>query len=166
MASFTKWVACWDIRSSRSPRSLTYRQTDIGIRHKLSTTLLYNPHMEFVRHVYVIIFLCMSERRLNRIIILPGLDLHDHQELRSKFLLFIHDLLQSLRSSGVSFFSYASLPQYFGSHDMCLFCIRCNQISASYSLAPSSSSLCLVCLKPINVDVLQQIQDSRENLKR
>jgi hypothetical protein len=30
-----------------------------------------------------------------------GLDLHDLHELRSRFLLFIHDLLQSLRSSGV-----------------------------------------------------------------
>ncbi|KJA29241.1 hypothetical protein HYPSUDRAFT_61271 [Hypholoma sublateritium FD-334 SS-4] len=67
------------------------------------------------------------------------LDLYDHQELRSRFLLFIHDLLQSLRSLG---------------------------ISASYSLAPSSSSLCLVCHKPIDVDVLQQLQDSKENLKR
>ena len=46
------------------------------------------------------------------------LDLHDLHELRSRSLLFIHDVLHSLRSSGVS---------------------------ASYCLAPSDSPLCLVC---------------------
>lgn len=46
------------------------------------------------------------------------LDLHDLNELRSRFLLFIHELLHSLRTSGVT---------------------------ASYCLAPSSSPLCLVC---------------------
>ncbi|RDB28886.1 hypothetical protein Hypma_015522 [Hypsizygus marmoreus] len=49
------------------------------------------------------------------------LDLHDLNELRSRSLLFIHDLLQSLRSSGVS---------------------------ASYCLAPSNSPLCLICAQP------------------
>jgi len=49
------------------------------------------------------------------------LDLHDLHELQSRFLLLIHDLLQSLRSSGVV---------------------------ASYSLAPSNSPLCLVCALP------------------
>jgi len=49
------------------------------------------------------------------------LDLHDLHELRSRFLAFIHDLIQSLRSSG---------------------------ISASYSLAPLSSSRCLICALP------------------
>ncbi|KAF8203661.1 hypothetical protein BJ912DRAFT_940654 [Pholiota molesta] len=67
------------------------------------------------------------------------LDLYDLHELKSRFLLFIHDLLQSLRSSGVS---------------------------ASYSLAPSSSSLCLICQKPVSVDVLQQLQGSSDKFRR
>lgn len=54
----------------------------------------------------------MSERRSNYIIF-PGLDLYDHQELRSRFLLFIHDLLQSLRSSGVCLFNYAGFALVF-----------------------------------------------------
>ncbi|KIM85200.1 hypothetical protein PILCRDRAFT_817199 [Piloderma croceum F 1598] len=45
-------------------------------------------------------------------------DLHDLHDLRTRFLLFIHSLLESLRASG---------------------------IPASYALAPSSSPLCLVC---------------------
>ncbi|KAH7930969.1 hypothetical protein BV22DRAFT_1053552 [Leucogyrophana mollusca] len=48
-------------------------------------------------------------------------DLHDLHDLRSRFLLFIHDLLESLRSSG---------------------------IPASYRLAPSNTSLCFVCALP------------------
>ncbi|KAF8168099.1 hypothetical protein B0H34DRAFT_684208 [Crassisporium funariophilum] len=76
------------------------------------------------------------------------LDLHDLHELRSRFLLFIHELLQSLRSSG---------------------------ISASYSLAPSSSSLCLVCALPpkadakntsIDIDILQKDPHFNHKLKR
>jgi len=46
------------------------------------------------------------------------LDLHDLHDLRSRALIFIHDLTASLRSSG---------------------------ISASYRLAPCNSSLCVVC---------------------
>ncbi|KAJ7487597.1 hypothetical protein B0H11DRAFT_2230344 [Mycena galericulata] len=46
------------------------------------------------------------------------LDLHDLHQLRTKFLVFIHDLVQSLRSSGVA---------------------------ASYVLVPSSSSRCILC---------------------
>ncbi|THH21553.1 hypothetical protein EW146_g13 [Bondarzewia mesenterica] len=46
------------------------------------------------------------------------IDLHDLHDLRSRSLLFIHELVESLRASGVS---------------------------ASYTLAPSNSSLCLVC---------------------
>ncbi|KAF8807405.1 hypothetical protein BYT27DRAFT_7241962 [Phlegmacium glaucopus] len=55
-------------------------------------------------------------------------DLHDLHELRSRFLIFIHNLIQSLRSSG---------------------------ISASYSLAPSSSSRCLICALPPKADINQ-----------
>ncbi|KAK0506227.1 hypothetical protein EDD18DRAFT_23332 [Armillaria luteobubalina] len=76
------------------------------------------------------------------------LDLHDLHDLRSRCLLFIHDLLQALRSSGVH---------------------------ASYSLAPSNSSLCLVCASPPDlkgsqvtsflVDILQHTKLSkRENV--
>ncbi|KZT30579.1 hypothetical protein NEOLEDRAFT_1126169 [Neolentinus lepideus HHB14362 ss-1] len=46
------------------------------------------------------------------------LDLHDLHDLRSRALIFIHDLTASLRTSG---------------------------ISASYRLAPCNSSLCVVC---------------------
>ncbi|KAG1757582.1 hypothetical protein EDB19DRAFT_1658041 [Suillus lakei] len=49
------------------------------------------------------------------------LDLHDLHDLRSRILLFIHDLLESLRSAG---------------------------IPASYRLAPSNSSLCFICALP------------------
>ncbi|TFK99660.1 hypothetical protein BDV98DRAFT_570653 [Pterulicium gracile] len=49
------------------------------------------------------------------------MDLHDLHELRSRLLLFIPSLLRSLRSSGVK---------------------------ASYSLAPSDTSLCVVCAFP------------------
>ncbi|KAF9459905.1 hypothetical protein BDZ94DRAFT_1198749 [Collybia nuda] len=48
-------------------------------------------------------------------------DLHDLHELRSRFLLYIHDLIRSLRSSGVA---------------------------ASYCLAPANSPLCVVCAVP------------------
>ncbi|KAH9486935.1 hypothetical protein JR316_0001001 [Psilocybe cubensis] len=68
------------------------------------------------------------------------LDLHDLNELRSRFLPFVHDLLQSLRSSG---------------------------ISATYSLAPSNSSLCLVSQKPINTPaLLDKLDESSRRLKR
>ncbi|KAG2120879.1 uncharacterized protein F5147DRAFT_832069 [Suillus discolor] len=49
------------------------------------------------------------------------LDLHDLHDLRSRVLLFVHDLLESLHSAG---------------------------ISASYRLAPSNSSLCFICALP------------------
>ncbi|KAG1769220.1 hypothetical protein CY34DRAFT_798883 [Suillus luteus UH-Slu-Lm8-n1] len=49
------------------------------------------------------------------------LDLHDLHDLRSRILLFIHNLLESLRSAG---------------------------IPASYRLAPSNSSLCFICALP------------------
>ncbi|TFK41158.1 hypothetical protein BDQ12DRAFT_427511 [Crucibulum laeve] len=76
------------------------------------------------------------------------LDLHDLNDLRSRFLLFIHDILQSLRSSG---------------------------ILATYSLSPSSSSLSLVCalppeagacqIKPSDVEALQNARtNKRENV--
>ncbi|KAF9241380.1 hypothetical protein BU15DRAFT_87296 [Melanogaster broomeanus] len=53
-------------------------------------------------------------------------DLHDLHDLRSRSLLFIHDLLESLRSNG---------------------------ISASYRLAPSNSSLCFICALPTELSV-------------
>ncbi|KAJ7169901.1 hypothetical protein C8R46DRAFT_1090476, partial [Mycena filopes] len=46
------------------------------------------------------------------------LDLHDLNQLRTKFLAFIHDLVRALRTSGVA---------------------------ASYVLVPSSSSRCIMC---------------------
>ncbi|OAX42968.1 hypothetical protein K503DRAFT_847479 [Rhizopogon vinicolor AM-OR11-026] len=49
------------------------------------------------------------------------LDLHDLHDLRSRILLFIHDLLESLKAAG---------------------------IPASYRLAPSNSSLCFICALP------------------
>lgn len=66
------------------------------------------------------------------------LDLHDLHELRSRFLRFIHDLLQSLRSSG---------------------------IVASYSLAPSSSPLCLVCALPPGLGTSQVTASAVDTLK-
>ncbi|KAF8873709.1 hypothetical protein CPB84DRAFT_1798167 [Gymnopilus junonius] len=61
-------------------------------------------------------------------------------ELRARFLLFIHDLLQSLRASGVS---------------------------ASYSLTPSNASLGFVCQKPINTaDVVERLHEFNVKLKR
>ncbi|KAF9015160.1 hypothetical protein BDQ17DRAFT_1340591 [Cyathus striatus] len=71
------------------------------------------------------------------------LDLHDLNELRSRFLLFIHDLRQSLRASG---------------------------IAASYSLIPSNSSVCLVCAVPpnagasaVNSSDIEQLKVARTN---
>lgn len=54
------------------------------------------------------------------------LDLHDLHDLRSRILLFIHNLLESLRSAG---------------------------IPASYRLAPSNSSLCFICALPTELSV-------------
>ncbi|EIM83409.1 uncharacterized protein STEHIDRAFT_123842 [Stereum hirsutum FP-91666 SS1] len=53
------------------------------------------------------------------------IDLHDLQDLRSRSLLFIHDLVNSLRASGVP---------------------------ASYTLSPSHSPICLVCASPTELD--------------
>ncbi|KIK93737.1 hypothetical protein PAXRUDRAFT_828651 [Paxillus rubicundulus Ve08.2h10] len=75
-------------------------------------------------------------------------DLHDLHDLRSRSLLFIHDLLESLRSDG---------------------------ISASYRLAPSNSSSCFICALPTElsvpklrttmVEILQNIKiNSREKV--
>ncbi|KAF9056158.1 hypothetical protein BJ165DRAFT_1522101 [Panaeolus papilionaceus] len=66
-------------------------------------------------------------------------DLHDLHDLRSRLLVFIHDLLHSLRASG---------------------------ISASYSLrlVPANSPLCTICVLPsagslqvINSDALSKV---------
>lgn len=53
------------------------------------------------------------------------IDLHDLHDLRSRSLLFIHDLVESLRASGVP---------------------------ASYTLAPSNSPVCLVCASHSELD--------------
>ncbi|KAF9568389.1 hypothetical protein CPC08DRAFT_757491 [Agrocybe pediades] len=68
------------------------------------------------------------------------LDLHDLNELRSRFLVFVHDLLQSLRASGVS---------------------------ASYSLSPSSSPLCVIGHRPLDTaTVLDKLHQSKGTLKK
>ncbi|KAI0068195.1 hypothetical protein BV25DRAFT_1987014 [Artomyces pyxidatus] len=53
------------------------------------------------------------------------IDLHDLNDLRSRSLHFIHDLVSSLRASGVP---------------------------ATYTLAPSNSPLCLICASHSEVD--------------
>jgi hypothetical protein len=85
-----------------------------------------------------------------------GLDLHDLHELRSRFLLFIHDLLQSLRSSGVRPSRSKNLFEMY---------LPCRQVVASYSLAPSSSSLCLVCALPPGLGTSQVTASVVEMLK-
>ncbi|KZT02706.1 uncharacterized protein LAESUDRAFT_729947 [Laetiporus sulphureus 93-53] len=52
-------------------------------------------------------------------------DLHDLHDLRSRSLLFVHNLVELLRSSG---------------------------ITASYRLQPSNSPICLVCALPLGLD--------------
>ncbi|PFH54474.1 hypothetical protein AMATHDRAFT_52075 [Amanita thiersii Skay4041] len=66
------------------------------------------------------------------------LDLHDINELRSRVLLFIHDLLQSLRSA---------------------------DIVASYSLAPSNLPVCLVWALPPDPTTVQVKIDGDDLLK-
>ncbi|EIN13749.1 hypothetical protein PUNSTDRAFT_41214 [Punctularia strigosozonata HHB-11173 SS5] len=53
------------------------------------------------------------------------LDLHDLHDLKSRFLVFIHGLIESLAAAG---------------------------IPASYRLAPTSSPLCVVCALPPHLD--------------
>ncbi|KAH7911210.1 hypothetical protein BJ138DRAFT_1172688 [Hygrophoropsis aurantiaca] len=72
-------------------------------------------------------------------------DLHDLHDLRSRFLLFIHDLLESLRSSG---------------------------IPASYRLVPSNTSLCFVCALPaelsapkIRAAAIEILQNAKINVR-
>ncbi|KAJ7786306.1 hypothetical protein B0H16DRAFT_1490008 [Mycena metata] len=71
------------------------------------------------------------------------LDLLDLHKLRTQFLIFIHDLVQALRSSGVA---------------------------ASYVLVPSSSSRCIMCTGGCNdlasaVDILRKSPlDHRQNV--
>jgi len=52
-------------------------------------------------------------------------DLHDLHDLRSRSLLFVHNLVESLRASG---------------------------IPASYRLQPTNSPLCLICALPVGLD--------------
>jgi len=52
-------------------------------------------------------------------------DLHDLQALRNRSLLFVHDLVEALRASGVT---------------------------ASYRLQPSNCPMCLVCALPPDLD--------------
>lgn len=52
-------------------------------------------------------------------------DLHDLHDLRTRSLLFVHNLVESLRASG---------------------------IPASYRLQPSNCALCLICALPLGLD--------------
>ncbi|OBZ79005.1 hypothetical protein A0H81_01121 [Grifola frondosa] len=72
-------------------------------------------------------------------------DLHDLHDLRSRSLVFVHNLVESLRASGVP---------------------------ASYHLQPSNSPLCLVCALPPGLDptkikaaAIAALQDTKLNLK-
>ncbi|KAJ6509534.1 hypothetical protein C8R47DRAFT_30599 [Mycena vitilis] len=71
------------------------------------------------------------------------LDLHDLHQLRSKFLVFIHNLVQTLRSSGMT---------------------------VSYVLVPSSSSRCIMCAGGCTdlasaVDIMQKTPlENRQNV--
>ncbi|KAG6336572.1 hypothetical protein ID866_2510 [Astraeus odoratus] len=72
-------------------------------------------------------------------------DLHELNDLRSRSLLFIHNLLESLRSNG---------------------------ISASYCLAPSNTTLCFICALPTELSVpkvrtaiLEMLQNARISTK-
>ncbi|KAH8100715.1 hypothetical protein BXZ70DRAFT_1064822 [Cristinia sonorae] len=53
------------------------------------------------------------------------IDLHDLQALRARSLVFVHELVEALRASG---------------------------IAASYRLQPSSCPLCVICALPPNID--------------
>ncbi|CDO71577.1 hypothetical protein BN946_scf184911.g47 [Trametes cinnabarina] len=53
-------------------------------------------------------------------------DLHDLHDLRSRSLVFVHNLVESLRASG---------------------------IAASYRLQPASCPMCLICALPSGLDV-------------
>lgn len=101
----------WDLQATRSNRSssrvpflarrrrpvLISRQTDSAVTYIRLAALLHSPDMEpVVRQLYV------GAVKLVRLVYeLPGLDLHDLHSLRTKFLLFIHDLVRALQSSGV-----------------------------------------------------------------
>ncbi|TCD71536.1 hypothetical protein EIP91_008917 [Steccherinum ochraceum] len=63
----------------------------------------------------------MAKAKLRNI----GIDLYDLQALRSRSLVFVHDLVEALRASG---------------------------IAASYRLQPSSCPMCVVCALPPNID--------------
>ncbi|PCH33645.1 hypothetical protein WOLCODRAFT_22144 [Wolfiporia cocos MD-104 SS10] len=52
-------------------------------------------------------------------------DLHDLHDLRSRSLVFVHNLVESLRASG---------------------------IPASYKLQPSNCPICLICVLPLGLD--------------
>ncbi|KIL70831.1 hypothetical protein M378DRAFT_155761 [Amanita muscaria Koide BX008] len=70
-----------------------------------------------------------------------SLDLHDINELRSRLLLFVHDLMQSLRAADVS-------------------------IITSYSLVPSNAPVCLVWALPPDLSGSQLQDSTKELLKR
>lgn len=77
-----------------------------------------------------------------------GIDLYDLQALRTRSLVFIHDLVEALRASGVS-------PIIEVLHSVlteALFFFLARQIAASYRLQPSNCPLCVVCALPPNID--------------
>ncbi|KAJ4486136.1 hypothetical protein J3R30DRAFT_3401779 [Lentinula aciculospora] len=90
------------------------------------------------------------------------LDLHDLNHLRSKSLMLIHDLVNSLRSSGVSFVQSLEEQRKLN---------YSFQIFATYSLAPAHSPLCLVCASSpgfdasrINMRALTMLQNAKLNI--
>ncbi|TFK30443.1 hypothetical protein FA15DRAFT_662396 [Coprinopsis marcescibilis] len=66
-------------------------------------------------------------------------DLHDLQNLRSKFLVFVHELLKSLQEAGME---------------------------ASYSLAPSSSCQGIICALPSNISLNRVVIDEVEKIRQ
>ncbi|KAI0801249.1 hypothetical protein C8Q74DRAFT_1364877 [Fomes fomentarius] len=70
-------------------------------------------------------------------------DLHDLHDLRTRSLLFVHNLVESLRASGVSIIRVSSTK---------LLAERIIQVPASYKLQPANCPMCLVCALPSGLD--------------
>ncbi|KAJ7630935.1 hypothetical protein FB45DRAFT_916972 [Roridomyces roridus] len=61
----------------------------------------------------------------------PGLDLHDLHELRAVFIVFIHEIVKALRSSGVNA-SYVLVPS--NSSRCVILAGRCNELASAVSI--------------------------------